>query len=144
MSASSSLPCATSTSPTLSYEIDRSRCHCVLLRSAAARRSADGEAVAVGLERLLELALRHQHVADLSYETDRSRCHCVLLRIGGGEALDDGEAVAVGLERLLELALRHQHVADLVVRDPIDRATGEPSCSYNGIEGSADQFKLTD
>ena len=89
----------------------------MLLRSAAARRSANGEAVAVGLERLVELALRHQHVADLVVGDRQIALPLRVAAIGGGEALADGEAVAVGLERLVELALRHQHVADLVVRD---------------------------
>ena len=87
----------------------------MLLRIGGGEALADGEAVAVGLERLVELALRHQHVADLVVRAPTDRAATAVAAVGGGEALGDGEAVAVGLERLVELALLHQHVADLVV-----------------------------
>src|SRR6202035_1713382 len=78
---------------------------------------ADGEAVAVRLERLVELALRHQHVADLDVRDRQIALPLRISAIGGGGALKDGQAVAVGLERVAELALRHQYVADAVQSD---------------------------
>ena len=65
LSASGRLPWATSTSPTRSYDTDRSRCHPAFPGSAlASRESGNGEEVAEGFERLGQIALGHQHVAD--------------------------------------------------------------------------------
>src|SRR5262249_3970185 len=77
----------------------------------------NGEGVAIGLERLLELALRLQHVAKPVIRDRQITLPQRIAGIGSGEALGDGVAVTIGLERLIKLALRHQHLADLAVRD---------------------------
>src|SRR5437879_5926729 len=114
LSASSSSPCASSISPILLWDTDRSCCHCI---AAIGRGQAlhDGKAVAVGFERLLDLSLRLQHVTH-SFQGDRKTA--LLQRIAGigrGQSFDDREAIAVGLECVLELALQHQRIADLMV-----------------------------
>ena len=67
---------------------------------------ADGEAVAVGFQRLGEIALRHLHVADLLVGDGEIALPAGIAGIGLGQALADGEAVAVGFQRLGEVALR--------------------------------------
>ena len=71
----------------------------------------------IGLQRLGELALRHQHVADLVVRDRQIALPAGIAGVGLGQALGDGEAVAEGFQRLGEIALRHQHVADLVIGD---------------------------
>ena len=68
---------------------------------------ADGEAVAVGRERLVELALRHQHVADPVVRDRQIALPPCIATIGSGETLGDGLVVAVGpecLEQIVPLA----------------------------------------
>ena len=61
---------------------------------------SDGEAVAVGLQRLAQLALRHQHVADIVVGGRQIALPAGIAWVGLGQALCDGEAVAVGLQCL--------------------------------------------
>ena len=82
-----------------------------------ARRSSNGEAVLVGFQRLGEIALRHQHVADLVVGDGEIALPAGIAGVGLGQAVGNGEAVLVGFQRLGEIALRHQHVADPVVGD---------------------------
>ena len=84
--------------------------------SDCASRSADGEAVAVGLERAGKVALRHLHVANFVVRHRQIALPAGVAGIGLRQPLGDGEAVAVGLERAGKVALRHLHVANSLVR----------------------------
>ena len=77
---------------------------------------ADGEAVAVGFERARQVALGHQHVADLLVRHRQIALPAGVAGIGLSQALGDGEAVAIGFQRAGQVALGHLHVAHLVVR----------------------------
>ena len=57
-----------------------------------AQALGDGEAVAVGLERLVELALRHQHVADLVVGDRQNALPLRVAAVGGCEALADRDS----------------------------------------------------
>ena len=59
-----------------------------------ARRSANGEAVLIGFERLGKIALRHQHVADLVVRDREIALPAGIAGVGRGQALGNGEAVA--------------------------------------------------
>jgi len=77
----------------------------------------DRQALLVGLKHLQELALGHQHIANL-FVTDReiplpAGVGFILL----GECLGDRQTLLVGPQRLLELTLGHQHIANLFVAE---------------------------
>src|SRR5262245_23254891 len=88
------------------------------LRIAAVARGetlTDGESGTIGREGVVELALRHEHVA---HAVVCDRDIPLPLRIGRIEARNafgDGEIVAIGRKRLIELALRQQYVTELAV-----------------------------
>ena len=69
----------------------------------------------VRLQRLVELALRHQHVADLVVGDRQITLPLGVAAIGGDEALMYGEALLVALQCLVELALYDLYVADVIV-----------------------------
>ena len=77
---------------------------------------SDSKAVAVGLERVIELALRCKHVAEPEVR-DRQIVLRLCVAVIGGEALGNGKGLAGGVERLIELALRLEDIADLPVGD---------------------------
>jgi hypothetical protein len=60
------------------------------------KRTPDGEAVAEGLERLVELALRHPHIADFIVG-DRQITLPLAVAAIAGQPLANSEAVAVGV-----------------------------------------------
>jgi len=60
----------------------------------------NSEAVAVGLQRLCQIALRHQHVTDVVVGDREIALPAGIAGISLGQALGNSEAVAVGLQRL--------------------------------------------
>ena len=54
----------------------------------------------IGFQRLREVALRHQHVADLAVGHREIALPARIAGVGLGQALPNGEAVAEGFQRL--------------------------------------------
>ena len=113
--ASGRLPWATSTSPTQSYDTDRSRCHPALPGSALASRSKMTWLSRKVFRASGRLPWATSTTPTLLYDTDRSRCH----RAFAGLALASRSAMArpsrKRFQSLRVIALGHQHVADLDV-----------------------------
>ena len=76
----------------------------------------DREAVAIGLERVVEATLRDLHVADLLVRNGEFALIVGIVRIGFGEAIDDRETLAMGLQRAGEVALRDLHITNPTTR----------------------------
>ena len=72
-------PCATSTSPTLVWLTDRSRCHDALLGSDAAKRSAMARDSRYAVKAPAPSPCATSTLPILLWLTDRSRCHDALL-----------------------------------------------------------------
>src|SRR4051794_7562281 len=70
----------------------------------------NGEAVAIDVERLLGLALRHEHVANSLVGCRQTAQPLRIAGIAGSEPFEDSEGVAIGLDSLLKPSLRVQDV----------------------------------
>jgi hypothetical protein len=69
----------------------------------------NGEAPPVTLQRLVELALLRQYVAQIRIGNHEVALPTGVAAIGGGEALADGKALSVALEGFVKLALLSEH-----------------------------------
>ncbi len=67
------------------------------------------------LQRLAQIALRHEHVADLVMGDRQIALEPGVARIGTRQTLEDGVRGLEALQRLAQIALRDQHVADPLV-----------------------------
>jgi hypothetical protein len=76
----------------------------------------EGEAVAVDVERLIELALLNKYVAGPLIGDREIALPLPITWIGSCEALLNGKAVTRGTERLIELALSRQDVGQVILR----------------------------
>ena len=64
-----------------------------------------GEAGAIGLQRLQQIALADQHVADVVIGDEEIALRLRVAGVRGRPALGDGEAGAIGFQRLPQIAL---------------------------------------
>ncbi len=115
--ASARFPCTTSTSPTLSWETERSLCHPALPGSALARRSAIARLSWKDLQGFGQISLRHEHIAHPIVGDREIALPAGVARIGLGETVCNGEAVLEGLQGFGQIALRHEHIAHPIVGD---------------------------
>src|ERR1700733_1803028 len=74
-------------------------------------------AIAIALERVAEIALRAQYIADVLERDPKIALPIGVARVFLGEMLENLLAVAIAFQRSVEIALRHLHAADARVAD---------------------------
>ena len=89
----------------------RSRSQTAVRLIAGDKLFPDGKPFPVGGKRLVGLALRQQHVADLVIGDGKVALVLGIAWIVVGEGLRDREALLKGRKRLIEFTLSHQHTA---------------------------------
>src|SRR5262249_60631867 len=75
----------------------------VMAACGSAEPLSDRKSVMVGFERLIELALRLQQIADLVVRDRQIALPPGITAVGCDKVLGDGKTIAVGLERLVKL-----------------------------------------